>query len=283
MPFEVADYVDFYSSEHHAANVGQMFRPGADPLPENWKHLPAGYHGRAGTVVVSGTPNTRPNGQRRGEDGPAFGPEPRLDIEAELGFIVGHPERPTEPGSAREGLPRTHLRRRPVQRLVGAGDPELGVHPARPVPGQVLFATSISPQVIPLDALEHGLLPPPALDPVPLPYLTDPQFGLDVDFEVEWNDTLVARPSFRDMYWTPAQQLAHLTVNGAALRTGDLYASGTVSGPAREQRGSLIELSWNGAEPLALADGSTRTHPSSTTAIICHASGQPPPVPTAPG
>jgi fumarylacetoacetase len=257
LPIEVADYVDFYSNEHHAINVGRMFRPDADPLPVNWKHLPAGYHGRAGTVVVSGTPITRPLGQYRGPDGTVFGAEPRLDIEVELGFVVGTPTAPGTRVSATDLAEHVFgvvLLNDWSARAIQAWE----YTPLGPFLGKS-FATSISPWVVPLEALAHAQVPGPAQDPAPLPYLTPAGTGLDVRFEVHWNDTVVTRPPFTAMYWTPGQQLAHLTVGGAALRTGDLFASGTVSGPQPDQRGSFLELSWNGTEPITLADGTTRT------------------------
>ncbi|HEY6423442.1 MAG TPA: fumarylacetoacetase [Pseudonocardiaceae bacterium] len=261
LPFTVADYVDFYSCEQHATNVGQIFRPGQPPLPPNWRHLPVGYHGRAGTVVVSGTPITRPSGQRRLPDGSVgCGPSTALDFEAEIGFVVGAP-------SALD---------RPVG-LTGFADHVFGVClvndwsardiqaweyvPLGPFLGKS-FATSVSPWVLPLDALDAARIRPPVRDPRPLPYLDDTStepWGLDITLEVRLNGQLISRPPFAGMYWTAAQQLAHLTVNGACLRTGDLFASGTVSGAAPDQRGSLLELSWNGATPLTLPDGSTRS------------------------
>ena len=261
LPFTVADYVDFYSCEQHASNVGRMWRPGQPALPANWRHLPAGYHGRAGTVVISGTPVTRPSGQRRLPEGTvAFGPCTALDFEAEIGFIVGTASRLGHP------VP-----------LAGAADHLFGVClvndwsardiqaweyvPLGPLLGKS-FATSISPWVIPLDALGAARIQPPARDPSPLPYLDDTgtePWGLDITMEVRLNGALVSRPPFAGMYWTAAQQVAHLTSNGACLRTGDLLASGTVSGAAPDQRGCLLELSWNGTAPVALADGSTRS------------------------
>ncbi|MGH8870082.1 MAG: fumarylacetoacetase [Actinomycetes bacterium] len=259
MPFEVADYVDFYSSEHHATNVGRMFRPGSDPLTPNWRHLPIGYHGRAGTVVPSGTPVVRPSGQRKEtpEAGPTYGPSARLDIEAEVGFVVGVP---SPLGSQ---VPTSALREH-VFGVVLVNDwsaRDLQVWESVPL-GPFLgksFATSVSPWVVTLDALEGARVTPPAQDPPPQAYLRDTEdWGLDLALEIELNGHVVSRPPFSTMYWTPAQQLAHMTVNGASLRTGDLYASGTVSGPAREQRGSLLELAWAGEQPLSLPDGSTR-------------------------
>jgi fumarylacetoacetase len=261
LPFTVADYVDFYSCEQHAANVGRMLRPGRPALPANWRHLPVGYHGRAGTVVVSGTPVTRPDGQRRLPDGTVtFGPSTALDFEAEVGFVVGVPSAPGQP------VPLTgftdHVFGVCLVNDWSARDIQAWEYiPLGPMLGKS-FATSVSPWVIPLDALAAARVRPPVRDPCPLPYLddtgTDP-WGLDITLEVRINDQLVSRPPFAGMYWTAAQQLAHLTSNGAALRTGDLFASGTVSGTAPDEQGCLLELSWNGASPLTLSDGSTRS------------------------
>jgi len=260
LPFGVGDYVDFYSSAHHAENLGRIFRPGGEPLTPNWRHLPIGYHGRAGTVVVSGTPIVRPCGQRKptGADRPAFGPSSRLDIEAEVGFVVGVPSKIGE-AVPTSGFPE-HVFGVVLVNDWSARDIQAWESvPLGPFLGKS-FATSISPWVVPLDALAVARVAPPVQDPPVLPYLRhDPPWGLDLTLEVEWNGSVVSRPPFAAMYWTPAQQLAHLTVNGASIRTGDLYASGTVSGPARDQRGSLIELSWNGTEPVILEDDSERS------------------------
>jgi fumarylacetoacetase len=262
LPVAVADYVDFYSSQHHAENLGRMFRPDSAALTPNWKHMPIGYHGRAGTVQISGTPVVRPAGQRKAsaDDSPTFGPSQRLDIEAEVGFVVGMPSELGQP------VP-----------LAAFGEHVFGIClvndwsardlqsweyvPLGPFLGKS-FLTSVSPWVVPLPALEAARVRPPARDVRLLPYLDDADaepWGLDVRIEVRLNGELVSCPPVDLMYWTPAQQLAHMTVNGASLRTGDLFASGTVSGPARDQRGSFIELSWGGTEPLPLADGTTRT------------------------
>ncbi|WP_290055944.1 fumarylacetoacetase [Amycolatopsis solani] len=251
LPIEVADYVDFYASEHHASNVGRLFRPDAEPLLPNWKHLPVGYHGRAGTVLVSGTDIVRPSGQRKADPAPVFGPSTRLDIEAELGFVVGTgtplntPIRPDD--FARHVFGAVLLNdwsARDIQawEYVPLG-PNLGKS----------FATSISAWVVPLLALEAARVPLPGQDPEPLPYLRESRpWGLDVELVVEWNGEEVSRPPYREMYWSPAQMLAHLTVNGASSRTGDLYGSGTISGPEKHQRGAFLELSWGGAEPLTV-------------------------------
>jgi fumarylacetoacetase len=258
LPATIADYVDFYSSRHHAENVGRIFRPDGDPLTPNWLHLPIGYHGRAGTVVVSGTDIRRPCGQRRGEAGPVYGPSVRLDIEAEVGFLVGKGSALGEPVSVdafAEHVFGVVLLNDWSARDIQAWE----YQPLGPFLGKS-FATSISPWVVPLAALAEAVVPAPPQDPAPLDYLMESQStALDLALEIEWNGEVVSRPPFRTMYWTAGQQLAHLTVNGASLRTGDLYASGTVSGPARDQRGSFLELSWNGSEPIEFADGTTRT------------------------
>ena len=260
LPFEVADYVDFYSSQHHAENVGRIFRPDGDPLTPNWRHLPIGYHGRSGTVVVSGTEIVRPCGQRRppGADGPTYGPSTRLDIEAEVGFVVGVPSELGSPVGT--GAFADHVFGLCLVNDWSARDIQAWEYvPLGPFLGKS-FATSVSPWVVPLEALAAARVPGPEQSPEVLPYLrTEASWGLDLTLEVSWNGTVVSRPPFAQMYWTPDQQLAHLTVNGASLRTGDLYASGTVSGPARDQRGSFLELSWNGQEPVMLADGAQRT------------------------
>ncbi|GGO12499.1 fumarylacetoacetase [Micromonospora parathelypteridis] len=255
LPIEVADYVDFYSSEHHASNVGQIFRPGQPPLLPNWKHLPIGYHGRAGTVVVSGTPVIRPTGQRASAEGPVTGPSVRLDIEAEVGFVVGVPSALGDRVSVDDFA--DHVFGVVLVNDWSARDIQAWEYqPLGPFLGKS-FATSISAWVTPLDALSDAFVPAPDQDPPVVDYLRAvPHLGLDLRLAVEWNGEQVSEPPFATMYWTPAQQLAHLTVNGASLRTGDLYASGTVSGPDRSQVGSFLELTWGGAEPIKLGDES---------------------------
>jgi len=260
MPFTPGDYADFFGNEYHAANAGRIFRPGAEPLSPNWKHLPVGYHGRSGTIVLSGTPVTRPRGQRKEpqDSAPAFGPSRRLDFEAEVGWVIGTGSplgTPVTVGEFADHVFGAFLLNDWSSRDLQSWESQpLGPFLAKS------FATSISPWIVPLDALEHARISPPPRDPEPLPYLADAgKWGLDLALEVRLNGHLVSRPPFATMYWTPAQMLAHLTANGASTRTGDLYASGTVSGPDREQRGCLLELSWGGAEPLTLADGSVRT------------------------
>jgi fumarylacetoacetase len=261
LPFDPADYVDFYASEHHAANLGGMFRPGSPPLTPNWKHLPIGYHGRSGTLVVSGTEITRPAGQSKAPDAaaPAFGPCRRLDFEAEVGFVVGAPSvmgRPVPLSAFREHVFGVCLVNDWSARDLQAWE----YVPLGPFLGKS-FATSLSPWIVPLDALEYARVPPPTRDVEPLPYLDDrgeEPWGLRLDLEVRLNGQVLTRPPFAGMYWTAAQQLAHLTSNGASVRTGDLFASGTVSGPGRETVGSLIEYTWNGQDPVKLLDGASR-------------------------
>jgi fumarylacetoacetase len=254
LPFEVADFVDFYASIDHATNVGRIFRPDGDALMPNWRHLPVGYHGRSGSVVVSGTGIRRPSGQRKAktEAAPTFGPSRQLDIEAELGFVVGRTlplGQRVATGQFREtvfgvcGLNDWSARDIQAWEYVPLG-PNLGKS----------FATSIAAWVTPLAALDAARCPVPEQTPKVLPYLNeDPPTGYDIDLEVEINGEVVSRPPYSLMYWSPAQMLAHMTVNGASLRVGDLYGSGTISGPERDQRGSLLELSWGGAMPLSVA------------------------------
>ncbi len=258
LPVEVADYVDFYASLDHASNVGRIFRPDQEPLLPNWRHLPVGYHGRAGTVVPSGTPVVRPCGQRKapatqGQDAAVtptvMGASLKLDIEAELGFVVGAGtalgDRVDVPGFADHvfgvvGLNDWSARDIQAWEYVPLG-PFLGKS----------FATTVSQWVTPLAALDAAWVALPGQDPRPLDYLgPDAARGLDIDVEVLLNGEVVSRPPYRTMYWSPEQMLAHLTVNGASLRTGDLFASGTISGPERDQRGSFLELSWGGQEPF---------------------------------
>jgi fumarylacetoacetase len=257
LPFTVGDYVDFYCSRNHAENASRIFRPKADPpLLPNWTHMPVGYHGRSSTVVVSGTDVVRPHGQRAGVGGPTFGPTQRLDVEAEVGFVCGGPV----------------ARRVPV---TAAADHIFGVvlvndwsardiqgwesQPLGPFLGKS-FATSVSAWITPLEALAVARIPVVEPEHERLDYLVEDQpWGLDLALTLSLNGNVVSRPRFENMSFSCAQQLAHLTVNGAHVRTGDLIGSGTVSGATRVERGSLLELSWNGAEPFALGDGSERT------------------------
>ena len=266
-PVEVPDYVDFYSSIHHATNVGKLFRPDGDPLLPNWLHLPVGYHGRSGTIVVSGTDVTRPSGQRRGQDGgpPVFGPSVALDFELEVGFITDDANELGQPIPVAEA--EEHIFGLCLVNDWSARDLQAWEYqPLGPFLGKS-FATSVSPWVVPLDAVDPYRVEPPPQDPAVLPYLqTKGPTGLDLRLEVEIvpeggaAGTTVTSTGFADMYWTMAQQLAHATVNGATARAGDLFASGTVSGPGAGTLGSLLEITKNGAEPITLDDGSERTY-----------------------
>jgi fumarylacetoacetase len=259
LPYSVADYVDFYASEQHATNAGLIFRPGAAPLTPNWKRLPVGYHGRAGTVVVSGTPIRRPRGQFPSETGALdYAPTARLDLEAEVGFVVGAGSEPGEPvpvASFAEHVLGVSLLNdwsaRDIQRFETV--------PLGPMLGKS-FATSVSAWVTPLAALERAWCPPPAREPDPPRHLDDSRqpSGLDLELTVSINGVAVSSPPFASMYWTAPQLLAHLTSNGAHARPGDLFASGTVSGPEPDQFGSLLELGWNGSRPVPVG-AETRT------------------------
>ena len=252
LPFTVADYVDFYSSLHHASNVGLMFRPDADPLLPNWRQMPVGYHGRAGTIVPSATPVRRPAGQRGPGD---FGPTQALDIELELGFVIGVPS--DGPVPVERAL--DHVFGAVILNDWSARDIQgWEYRPLGPFLGKS-FATSISSWIVPVSELESLRVDADPQDPEPLPYLREHAWGYDIPLQIELNGAVVARSNARFLYWSIAQQIAHLTSNGASLRTGDLLGTGTISGPEREQRGCLLELSWAGQEPIALPDGSART------------------------
>ncbi len=269
LPFEVADYVDFYSSIEHASNLGRILRPNQEPLLPNWRHLPIGYHGRAGTIVGSGTPVVRPLGQRKGADDPApvFGPSIRLDIETEIGFVTGPPSAHGAPVSTAAAA--GHIFGLVLVNDWSARDIQAWEYqPLGPFLSKS-FATSISPWVVPLAALAPYRIAGPVQDPTPLPYLHfEGDWNYDLSLEVQLSTEamrsrgdepfVVSRPYYGLMYWNMLQQLAHATVNGASVRTGDLFASGTISGPEREAVGSFIERTWNGTEPLALPDGTER-------------------------
>ena len=253
LPFAVADYVDFYSSRAHVENMGRILRPGQDPLPAAWLHLPIGYHGRAGTVVVSGTDIKRPHGQRQAGD---FGPTQKLDVELELGFVIGTPS--AGPVPVERAL--DHVFGAVLVNDWSARDIQAFEYvPLGPFLGKS-FATSISPWVTTLDELTR--VPGEPQEPEPLPHLRTEPFAYDVPLEIELNCDVISRTNARNLYWNVAQQIAHLTSNGATLRAGDLLASGTISGYEEGQAGSLIELTRN--EGPFLQDGDEvvlRGHP----------------------
>lgn len=266
-PMHVPAFVDFYSSEHHASNVGKMFRPQGDPLLPNWKHLPVGYNGRASTVVVSGTPIIRPLGQTKAPDAesPSFGPCRRLDFELEMGFFLGYENEPGRPIPVAEA--EDHMLGLVLVNDWSARDiQQWEYQPLGPFLSKS-FATSISPWVVFLDALAPFRTDGPRQDPAVLPYLgSNQQATFDIHLEVWLQTAQMTRPqritatNFREMYWTPNQQLAHQTINGTAVQVGDLYASGTISGPEPGQRGCLLELTWRGEQPLRMEEtGEERT------------------------
>ena len=243
LPFDVADYVDFYSSLEHATNLGRMFRPDQEPLLPNWRWLPVAYHGRAGSVVVSGTDVVRPCGQRKApdEDAPTFGPSRRLDFELELGFVVGVPSALGEPVLVEAFA--DHVFGVVLVNDWSARDIQAWEYvPLGPNLGKS-FQTSISAWVTPLALLEDARVEAPPQDPPPLPHLAGGRdWGLDVELAVELNGETLSHGNARTLYWTLPQQLAHATSNGARLRTGDLMASGTISGSEPGSEGSMIEL-----------------------------------------
>ena len=253
LPVTIGDYVDFYSSLHHATNVGRLFRSDQPALPDNWRHLPIGYHGRSATVVVSGTPVRRPLGQLAAG---VYGPTAKLDFELEVGFVAGTGNAAGEPIPVAEA--EAHIFGVCLVNDWSARDIQAWEYqPLGPFLGKS-FATTISPWIVTLDALAPFRVPSPVQDPPPLPHLRAPEgAALDLDLRVSLGDTVLARPRFGSIYWTMAQQLAHATSNGAVVRCGDLFASGTVSDET--ESGSLLELSANGARPVALDGGSKRT------------------------
>ncbi len=267
LPAEVGDYTDFYSSKEHATNVGMMFRGRENALMPNWLHLPVAYHGRASSLVVSGTGIRRPRGQTKRDDaeGPEFGPTRALDFELEVGFFIG----PGNPLGEPIGIERAadHIFGMVLVNDWSARDIQRWEYqPLGPFLGKN-FATTLSPWVVTMDALEPFRCAGPPQDPKPLPYLRtegDQAFdiGLEVSIRTEKMGTphRLARSSFRHLYWNILQQLVHHTSGGCRLRPGDLLASGTISGPTRDSFGSFLELAWGGKEPVQLPNGETRSY-----------------------
>lgn len=269
LPFEVRDYVDFYSSLEHATNLGKIMRPGSEPLLPNWRSLPIGYHGRASTVVIDGTPIARPRGQIKKDDGTiAFEPSHMLDVELEVGFVTG-------PGNAL-GKPipideaRDHIFGLVLVNDWSARDIQAWEYqPLGPFLGKS-FATSISPWVVTLEALEPFKTPAPKQEPQPLPYLRAAEdWNYDIALEMDLQTRamrergvaaeVISRSNYQSLYWSMSQQLAHATSNGATISPGDLFASGTISGNKPDSYGSLIELTWRGTKPLKLRSGEERS------------------------
>ncbi|MFG6624533.1 fumarylacetoacetase [Sulfitobacter sp. 1A12056] len=281
MPMMVSEYTDFYAGKHHATNVGTMFRGAENALPPNWLHIPIGYNGRASTVVVSGTEITRPNGQLKAPDAeaPHFGPCQKLDIELEMGAIVGTSTEMGQPVSiieADEMIFGYVLLNDWSARDIQAWE----YQPLGPFQAKA-FATSISPWIVTRDALEPFRTSTPEREKDLLPYLRESKPGLyDIDLSVmlqpEGGEAEeIARTNYREMYYSAAQQLTHHASSGCAMNAGDLLGSGTISGPEKSQRGSLLELSWGGKEPITLADGSTRSfvEDGDTLTLTGHAQG----------
>jgi fumarylacetoacetase len=264
MPFAVSEYTDFYAGKQHAQNMGAILR-GSPDLPANWLHIPIGYNGRASSVVVSGTPIHRPNGQTKAPDAdmPSFGPSKRLDIELEMGAIVGTGSDFGQPITVDQAdamiFGYVLLNDWSARDIQGWEYQPLG-----PFQGKA-FGTSISPWIVTAAALESFRAPTPARDKELLPYLNGSKDGLyDIELEVlmqpEGADTasVIARTNYNRMYYSAAEQLCHHAIGGCEMNTGDLLGSGTISGPVREEYGSLMELSWAGREPFTLDTGETR-------------------------
>jgi fumarylacetoacetase len=266
LPIAVAGYTDFYSSKEHATNVGVMFRGKDNALQPNWLHMPIGYNGRASTVVVSGTKVRRPRGQLKPPNAelPSFGPCKRLDFELEMGVVVGQPSQMGEMLGERQaeqmifGFVLLHdWSARDIQQWEYV---PLGPFQAK------AFATSISPWIVTREALEPFRVHGPVQDPTPLPYLQQVRpnnYDLELDVGLRatpMNEAVrICRTNFKYMYWSSVQQLVHHASSGCAMNVGDLLGSGTISGPDKPQRGSLLEISWNGTEPVELAVGIKRT------------------------
>ena len=263
MPFHVAEYTDFYASKEHATNVGTMFRGAENALPPNWLSIPIGYNGRASSVVVSGSDVTRPWGQLKGpdEDLPHFGPCARFDLELELGAVVGTPSKGmVSVAEADEMIFGYVLLNDWSARDIQAWE----YQPLGPFQAKAT-ATSISPWIVTKAALEPFRAPTPKRERALLPYLSEPGPMLyDIDLSVGLapaggDETIIARTNYTNMYFSAPQQLCHHTTSGCAMRTGDLLGSGTISGATADSRGSLLELSWGGKEPITLEGGESRS------------------------
>ncbi|MFP1631245.1 fumarylacetoacetase [Zhengella sp. ZM62] len=279
MPFAVTEYTDFYAGRNHAFNVGVMFRGPENALPPNWLHIPIGYNGRASSVVVSGTPVVRPNGQLKGPDdaAPRFGPSQRFDLELEMGAIVGQPSNgPISVSQAFENIFGYVLLNDWSARDIQAWE----YQPLGPFQAKAT-ATTISPWIVTSAALAPFRTSTPAREKPLLPYLAEPgpmlydiqlEFGLTPEGGEE---TVLSRTNYREMYYSSAQQLAHHTSSGCPMRVGDLLGSGTISGAEKETRGSLLELSWGGKEPVAIKGGGTRSfiEDGDTVTLRGHAQG----------
>ena len=274
MPVKVGDYTDFYSSIEHATNVGTMFRDPANALLPNWKHIPVGYHGRSSSIIVSGTNFHRPKGQTKADDAelPVFGPTRLLDFELEMAFIIG---KPTELGdSVSTGDADDHIFGMVLFNDWSARDIQKWEYvPLGPFLAKN-FASSVSPWVVTLDALEPFRVPGPKQNPKVLPYLEfKGEKNIDIQLEVfiqpeNQQPHSVCKSNFKYMYWNMNQQLAHHTVNGCNIRIGDLMASGTISGHEPGSFGSMLELSWKGTKPIKMPDGSERKFINDSDSVV---------------
>lgn len=264
LPARIGDYTDFYSSREHATHVGTMFRGKENALQPNWLHMPVGYHARSSSIIVSGTEVRRPCGQIKRDDGPPeYGPSALLDFELEVGFFIGAGNELGEPIPIERA--HEHIFGLVLVNDWSARDIQKWEYvPLGPFLGKN-FATTVSPWVVTLEALEPFRTAGPGQNPEPLPYLRSTRaMAYDIDLEVKLHadsdhERTVCRSNFKYLYWSVSQQLAHHTVNGCNVRPGDLMASGTISGPTPESYGSLLELSWKGTRPLDLGDGLERT------------------------
>ncbi len=261
LPAEIGDYTDFYSSKEHATNVGTMFRGKENALMPNWLHLPVAYHGRASSVVVSGTDIMRPKGQTKpaGSDSPVFGPTKLLDFELETGFFIGTGNRLGNPVNVENAM--DHIFGMVLVNDWSARDIQTWEYqPLGPFLAKN-FATSISPWIVTMDALEPFKTSGPKQEPEPLPYLKSNQnCAFDINLDVYIKTEKIPEPfkisqsNYKYLYWNMCQQLAHHTVNGCNTKTGDLMASGTISGPSKDSYGSMLELTWRGENPIKLPD-----------------------------
>ncbi len=282
VPLAIGDYVDFYSSLEHATNLGRIFRPDGEPLLPNWRWIPIGYHGRAGSVAIDGTPVRRPCGQRKAPDAaaPTFGPSAMLDIELEMGFFAAGGNRLGEPIAA--AAAEAQIGGFVLVNDWSARDVQAWEYqPLGPFLGKS-FLTTISPWVVSLDALEPFRVAGPLQEPPPLGYLQAPgPHGFSIELAVTLQSAAmraagvapatIARGNFAGMYWSAAQQLAHASSNGARVRPGDLFASGTISGSTPDSYGSLIELTWRGTRPLVLPSGEQRRFLEDGDDVALHA------------
>ena len=258
LPVRIGDYTDFYAGIEHATNVGKMFRPDGDPLLPNYRHLPVAYHGRASSIVVSGTPIHRPNGQYLQDNKPVFGPSKAVDFELELGLVIGKNTALGEAVTIEQA--EDHIFGIVLFNDWSARDIQRWEYqPLGPFLAKN-FGSTMSAWVLLFSALDACRINGPEQSPTPLPYLqaTKPgHFAIELDVLV--NDTVISRSNARHLYWSFAQMIAHHTINGCNLNVGDVLASGTISGPTPGSYGSLLELTWNGKQPLTLPDGSHRT------------------------